>query len=71
MPGIMAFLVLSLAHLLLKPLAVRETARPISAFVRVTYTLAFFCDGEGQGRWRVGRRGLGYRIVPVSRYWVV
>ena len=67
----MAFLVLSLAHLLLMPLAVRETARPLSAFVRVAHTLAFSCDGEGQGRWGVERRGLGYHIVPVSRYWVV
>jgi hypothetical protein len=48
----MTCLVLSLAHLLLKPLAVREIARPLSAFVRVTHTLAFSCDGEGQGRWR-------------------
>ena len=67
----MTCLVLSLAHLLLKPLAVQETAGPLSAFVRVTHTLAFSCDGEGQGRWRVGRRGLGHRIVLVSRYWVV
>jgi hypothetical protein len=70
-PGMMTFLVLSLAHLLLRTLAAREIARPFLDLVRVAHTLSFSCDGEGQGRWRVERRGLGYRIVPVSRYWVV
>ena len=52
----MAFLVLSLAHLLLIPLAVRETARPLADLVRVAYSFSSSCGGEGQEmeRWRKG-----------------
>jgi hypothetical protein len=70
-PGMKACPVLPLAHLLLRTHAVRETARPLSDHVQVAHTLSSPCTGEGQGRWRVGARGLGHRIVRVSGGWVV
>jgi hypothetical protein len=70
-PGMMACPVLPLAHLLLMTHAGRETAKPLSDHMRVAHPLSSPCTGEGQGRWRVGGRGRGHRIVPVSGGWVV
>ena len=66
----MAFLVLSLAHLLLIPLAVRETARPLADLVRVAYSFSSSCSGEDR-RDGALEEGLGHRIVPVFRCEVI
>jgi len=55
----MTFLILSLAHLLLRTLAAREIARPFSDLVRVAHTLSFSCDGEGVGKVESREKGTG------------